>query len=174
MTSSATKSEGQGWIVYRELMSAVGAFSLLNMVKDLVELKSVLREALNAWAAIVHPVSEFLFGWILVRLPITPPNWIHDYLVLGIVLTSAAYRGLLDASDAGDRSVSRNSIILPFMLLWFPLWPISIALVSGYALYLFVARGDAFKLHRYFITILRLFLYFVGLLLVNYLLFLTP
>lgn len=108
MPDIATERRPFLWNVYSQFMSAIGALSLLNIVKDTIQLKQLFRDFLHAWTAVVHPLAQTLFGWIepawvWMRIPITLPEWYQDYLIIGIVVTSASIRGVLDVIAVAPR-----------------------------------------------------------------------
>jgi len=88
------------WVGYSHLASIAGALSFANIFKDALALRELFRNLLDAWIAVIHPIADFLFGWIALlwhwlRIPIPLPAEHKDYLIIGVVVCAAMVRAAL-------------------------------------------------------------------------------
>lgn len=113
-TSAVRRRQYMIWNAYSHIASVVGAISLANIVREVVEFKQIIRDFLDAWTNVVKPIADFLFGWVAVvwdwlRIPVELPFWYKDYLIIGLVVSTAIARGALVAG-ASDLS-GKNRLI---------------------------------------------------------------
>jgi hypothetical protein len=63
-----------------------------NWFDDLLQWRGFILEVLESYRAIVTPVFDFLFSWMF-----DVPNWLVDYIVIGVLIFYSAVRGLGDS-----------------------------------------------------------------------------
>ena len=88
-----------------------GIISLSSMVEnwtnDLIQWKGFILSIITSYREIARPIFLFLFAWV----PFHVPFWVHDYLVLGLIVAGSEFRAVKD-------NWGRNKVKIK-------LWPIS-------------------------------------------------
>jgi len=79
------------------LSSIASAVTLLSVFDNLVAIREEMRQFIDAWSAVVSPISRFLFGWIRDFIPFELPSAFEDYLVVGVLTGVSSTRAWLVA-----------------------------------------------------------------------------
>jgi hypothetical protein len=82
------KSDPLG-IAVRQLLAIAGAFSLIGLIKDFLTWQHDLGLWIDAFRAFTRPIATFLFGWILALFHLSFPEWLKDYLTVGLISSAA-------------------------------------------------------------------------------------
>lgn len=81
------------------LGSVGGVISLSSLVQncfdDLLRWRGFISDVVESYRSIVAPIFDFLFGWM-----VGPPDWLVDYIVVGLLLFISLERGLGTAPDS--------------------------------------------------------------------------
>ena len=75
--------------IWRVISTISGIIGMVALADDVVAWKSFLPKIVASYKSIVHPIFEFLLGWIPV---VNIPNWIHDYLFIGVLVAGSDIR----------------------------------------------------------------------------------
>jgi hypothetical protein len=123
---------------FRQLGSLAGAIALLNLLRDLVEWNSYLRDAaewypdflmaLDAFRAFTRPIAQFLFGWIPALFHLSLTGAAKDYLTVGTIVLSAYVRTVAYADKIKLTPLEIMKFALPLIVLW-PVWVIILGIM---------------------------------------------
>jgi hypothetical protein len=76
----------------RHILAFLSAIGLLSLAQQLFQWHEMIGHWLDAWQAIARPVIEFLFGWIAQLFGYYFPNWVKDYIAMGLLVYGAGIR----------------------------------------------------------------------------------
>lgn len=139
-----------------QVLALAGAVSLLGLVRDVGVWQEDIGLWIDAFRSFSRPVAELLFGWIASLFGWEFPDWLKDYLIVGIVSAGGGLRGNFARGDKDYIS----SFIGDFLM-----WPIGL----GVSLSFIVFRLSTSTLGRkYRAAYLSAFIYFAIILAVNF------
>ena len=116
------------------LLGAIVGFSSLaqTWLEDILMWKGWIGELIESYQALVYPAFDVLFGW----LPWAPPNWLIDYLVIGIMFVTSAAKGMRMPKGRTDERIFEGASVkdVIIFILWHMsellLWPIFLYMVT--------------------------------------------
>lgn len=148
MTAVAHEEQRRGvwwWItaILAPIGVLAGPIAIAKMLSGLIEWGGPFGFAVAYWEEFVAVHFRTVFGWLagLVSLP-PPPEWLSDYLTIGILLTSSLFRAIAltpNADDPGKRLSAYDWISLLSYTLFF--WPLAL-LHTIQALFEEILYGD--------------------------------
>ncbi len=74
------------------IFALLGAIGLFSLTSGFLTIDDGIRDWLNAWKSITRPVWDFLLGYLFAWIGWTVPNWLKDYLTLGVIFGSMRFR----------------------------------------------------------------------------------
>ena len=128
------KSKGpleKAWLFVGGLTTVIGLSSLTD---DLIAWGDFVQRLIISYKTFIYPLWDFFFFWLSVDIP----EWIKDYLTIGVILTSSLYRGLSSFrthvedgeifDEALIKKMKRRRIFstVKIVLMNVTLWPIQI------------------------------------------------
>ena len=165
---------------YAHVSAFGGALSLLNVFKDIVEWRSFFAGFIVWWQQAITPLARGLFFWLEIIWPWPWPDWGYDYVVLcilmglGVVRLKSAGFFSFSSEDVEPGPFVAKPLDILILLLAFVLvaifWPV-LFMVTASGLIGGGTRSDWREVLPTLFIFLMPFMYFMGLLLLNYALF---
>lgn len=139
-----------------QALAFAGAVSLLGLIRDIGTWQEDIGLWVDVFRSFTRPVADFLFGWIAALFGWDFPNWLKDYLIVGIVSAGGMVRGNF---ARGDRDHITAAIIGA------TLWPaaVVISLIS-----LIWKSKSSIRGRKFAAAFASTFIYFAILLAINY------
>jgi hypothetical protein len=104
-TMAAGRSAGAPWLT-AQLGGFGGAITIATMTKDWITWSVYFQQIFTVWKNAVHPITQFLFGWIFEFLRIGPmPESIKSYLAVGLIFFTASIRFAIYAATTRDEAL---------------------------------------------------------------------
>lgn len=164
---------------YAHVSAFGGALSLLNVFKDIVEWRSFFAGFIIWWQHTITPLVRSLFFWLEYIWP-GWPDWGYDYILLCILMGSGVVRlrsagfHFFSPKEVEPGPIVSKPLDLLILLLAFVFvaifWPILFMLTAS-GLIEGGTRSDWREVMPTLFIFLVPFMYFIGLLLLNYALF---
>lgn len=115
MTGTDLKSFNPLASLWKWLSVPLGVIGLAGLGDSLIKWKGFILELIQSYQSLVHPMWEFLFGW----LPWGLPSWAADYLTLSVIVASSAAKGSeIPEVSLGTRIVVRSLFIAIAIVMW--------------------------------------------------------
>lgn len=149
--------------------SIAASLSLFSLFRDFIKIHQSFLDIINSWAAIVRPLADFLFSWIFELFGFAMPDWVGDYLVIGLVILSGRIRALIYRIGKFNFDGMKHWFVWVLNFMSFLAWPLYI-LYELYRAQRAPRTNVEFLVpwNRWFYLLLSPFIYFIILLLANY------
>jgi hypothetical protein len=142
---------------YIQFAAVTGALSLAGLLSHVIEWEGVLLGLVNWWAETVRPIVHFVYAPLvglfefLLKVDLTIPPVVEDYLAVGLVLILSRWRGAAGGWKGGTTKAARNLLRRPLGALLLLLrtlfaWPVELTVLTANALFArrrFPDREDA-------------------------------
>ena len=118
-------------IVWNIFCMVGGILSLSSIAENFTKWEGFIKQIIETYRQIVHPVFDFILGWI----PIYIPLYIYDYFVIGLLIAASYIRALYSADSVTgyrfglwptDFYDENPFVIFAFVLLRIFFWPITL------------------------------------------------
>ena len=126
---------------YLHCAAVLGALSLASLFSGAIEWQGVILALVSWWEATIRPVVDVIYGpvvqWFggLFGLDLNIPNWLKDYLAVGLVFILSRWRGITGGWRGGSRkaldSIKRKPLTyISLLLRTLLIWPVEIVLLA--------------------------------------------
>lgn len=177
--------------LYAHASGLVGAASLLNVFKDIVEWRSFVMGFILWWQTHVRPIVQYFFWWLAELWPWHWPDWGYDYVVISFLIGFGGVRffelffplrdtdgfkslAVWSGGDVGPSQrlnvVSWGSIrrLLLLFVVTFALWPLFLLGLFIFSILTWLNDGFSGPIREALFLALSPFIYFMLALILNY------
>lgn len=102
----------------------LGAFGLLGLADGFLTIPDQVQVMLTAWENVTRPIWDFLLGWIFKTLNLSFPNWLKDYLTVGVVHYGMFRRGWGSFNATTKASGQLRASVIAYILAAVAFWPL--------------------------------------------------